>query len=123
MPKRLRNPIAELIAQVEAETDEKGLISADVLRRIPVTRPRKSSETDSRPESYVICSALDATDDEFMDWYLRMILKGDGDDDELLGAVRRVRLRLLLIAALEYVHSMRMTHWREPRLQALGRVA
>ena len=114
---KVRHTVAELVALVENEVDDDGLISALTLAQIPITRPRQRGENDSRTEIYVIGNTCECTDREFFDWWMRQILKGDGDEYDVLGSTHRLRMRMLLIATLEYVRGLPLTHWRDPRVK------
>jgi hypothetical protein len=95
---------AAAIAQVEAEVDERGLISTDVLEAIKFTRPARKGETKSAPTNGVEC-----LDEEFMTWFVGQL------GERGISTNNRLMLRLLLVAALDWIRDTD-GHWREPRL-------
>ncbi|MBN1837900.1 MAG: hypothetical protein JW820_18730 [Spirochaetales bacterium] len=98
---------AAAIAQVEAEIDERGLISTDILRAITFTRPPRKGESAPQKTDGVV-----AVDDEFFQWWLNQL------GEHGINTSNRLRLRLLLVAALDWVRESD-SDWRDPRLAGL----
>ncbi len=95
---------AAAAAQVMAEVDEQGLISTDVLTSIRFDRgPRKGEKKGAQTDG------LEATDEEFAAWWLTQL------GEHGINNFNRLRIRLLLVAALDWVRSTEGI-WRNPRL-------
>lgn len=99
--------VAAAIAQVNAEVDERGLISTDILREITFTRPARKGETKARKTD-----GLEALDEEFASWWLSQL------GERGINSLNRLRLRLLLVAALDWVRESERD-WRDPKLAGL----
>lgn len=93
---------AAIIAQVEGELDEKGLVSTDILEAIHFPRPARKGETAGQATDGLL-----ATDREFFDWWLGEL--------EAFGICtsNRLRLRLLLVALLDVLRGSN-SGWRNP---------
>lgn len=100
---------AAAITQIDAELDERNLISTDVLAAITFTRPPRKGE-----DKAVLTDGVDCLDDEFMTWYVRQLSENKNGEGGL-DAANRIAFRLLLVAALDWIRGERQ-HWREPRL-------
>ncbi|MBN1322045.1 MAG: hypothetical protein JXA87_14535 [Thermoleophilia bacterium] len=98
---------AAAIAQVGAEVDERGLISTDILRAITYTRPARKGE--SAPQK---TDGVEALDEEFFQWWLTQL------GEHGINTSNRLRLRLLLVAALDWIRDSD-SGWRDPGLADL----
>jgi len=104
--KQMQKWAEAVAAQVEAEVDERNLISTDVLKSVEFTRPARRNERDKSPHK---TDALECLDDEFIAWFVTQM------GDHGISAVNRLAFRMLLLAALGWVKN-EDKHWRYPRL-------
>jgi hypothetical protein len=93
--------------QIDAEVDEHNLIDTTILEDLKWKRPARKNEGPGAKST----TAYDATDDEFMAWYLTQL--GERGIDN----TNRLALRLLLVASLDWIRA-RHNHWRVPTLEA-----
>ncbi|MBN1459035.1 MAG: hypothetical protein JXA57_05830 [Armatimonadetes bacterium] len=98
---------AAAIAQVEAEVDERGLISTDILRGITFTRPARKGETTSQKTD-----GLECLDEEFLAWWLDQL------GERRISNLNRLRLRLVLVGVLDWMRGSD-SGWQDPKLADL----
>jgi hypothetical protein len=94
------------VEQVEAEVDERNLISTDVLRESWWMRPARKNESDRQPRR---TDAYECLDKEFLDWFLGQL------GEKGLNSSNRLHVRMLLIASLAWLKDD-ARQWRYPRL-------
>ena len=123
---------AAVIAQVMAEVDERNLITTDVLEGITFTRQPPSKQagpaepaeaqaktagkpkTAAKPKSGPT-DAYACTDEEFLTWFISQL---GGDNGGGINNSNRLRFRLLLVAALDWLRE-ESERWRKPEMSTL----
>jgi len=92
-------------SQIEAEVDGRNLIDTAILESLKWKRAARKDEHGGLCDT----DGLKSTDEEFLAWYVGQI------GETGISSTNRLALRLLLIAALDWIRDER-DHWREPRL-------